>query len=489
MFSSYLPVVVQVIGLVTSLISLASCLVSFQKSLRLSIPEKEKLKFSSMALIFMWRLFTITARVLAIAMFASYFKYWTFVAIGIHWIAMLIWVMRQDTQYCTVEDSEGRVKHNKCQEVCFRILTAFVQIFCFFNLLEGHTRLRCILFYGIVYAENAFFIMAWYIGASMKTSAGWYHLPTLIMVLVGFWFGIFFQVIYYKACHPNNSSVLNSQKRILWCIPYSHLSLTQETQYHSKPSGSVLNRSHLSLNQTTQSYHSMPLEPDKSYIASIANMNDDPIRKTPLPVFHPDRSSTMTDGSSVMSRQSSYNQVSGKPHARVIQKKWQPPERMPAGVEKLNMSRDSSSSVAHYKPLSTDLRGARRPGAKGRPEPTVDPNNQEPLPIHLQGTTTSGGQPQTVSRMLPLQRTPPVLKVANLSQDHAKLDESVTDSDEGSSDSDSDVKDTAPLTNTSRLAVLPIPEEDELPDEGPAEDELPPEAVNEKAPMMKITAL
>ena len=75
----------QCASLAFSLVSVAVSVVSFQKSMRVSQPDKALLTRPAMILMFAWRVLTIGARVTALAMFASKFHYYVFILIGIHW--------------------------------------------------------------------------------------------------------------------------------------------------------------------------------------------------------------------------------------------------------------------------------------------------------------------------------------------------------------------------------------------------------------------
>ncbi|ELU04625.1 hypothetical protein CAPTEDRAFT_173571 [Capitella teleta] len=221
-------VILQVLGLISSMITLATVLVSFQKSLRLSLPEKAKLTFGGMAMQFLWRVCTISTRVLALALFASSFHFYVFVVVAVHWMIMMVWVVKQDTKYCMLSDADGTFHHSRPFEFCFRFLAAFVHIFCFFNLIEGHSRLRCVFYYALIYVENVILVVTWYVTATTNNELSWYYLPSIVVVLFVFWVGIGFQVVYYLCCHPNNLSVLHVRKRIRCCVKCSELSMTEE---------------------------------------------------------------------------------------------------------------------------------------------------------------------------------------------------------------------------------------------------------------------
>ena len=224
----YVTVVLQVAGLLSSWLAITSTLVTYHKSLRLSQPKKSKLRLPGLATMFFWRLFTVASRVMALALFASVFQMAIFGVVGGHWILMLIWMIMLETDYCKLIDGSGKEHSAPLLEFLFRIVGAFIHIFCFFNLIEGHTRLRCATYYAIVYLENAAMVLTWYFVASKETTTTWYFIPALLIVLLGFWFGIMFQILYYKWYHPNNISVLHVRKRIRWCIPCSDLYMCKE---------------------------------------------------------------------------------------------------------------------------------------------------------------------------------------------------------------------------------------------------------------------
>jgi len=161
--------------------------------------------------LFVWRILIIGPRVLAFAVFASCAQYSLFVLCGIHWMVILLWTVMQQTTFCST----------KPQEYCFKAVAAFICIFDFFNLIEGHTRIRYVIYYSIVYCENVAMVIVWYYYRS--TVAGWYRLPVIVSVVGLFWVGIMVQVIYYLVIHPNNKPPYASEKCIRVCVPLSEV--------------------------------------------------------------------------------------------------------------------------------------------------------------------------------------------------------------------------------------------------------------------------
>lgn len=225
----YVSVILQIFSLLSSWITVAWVLVGFQRALRLShYPDRAPLTRPGMAAQFAWRLFTTAARVLAFVMFASHFKAFLFAIVGGHWMLMLACMCLQHTDYCTLQSSSGK-KHPSCfLEMLFRMMAAFIHIFCFFNLIGGHTRLRALVFYTLIYIENAIMIVAWYIGGSTQFEQTWYVVPVFVMVFVGFLCGILFMFIYYVYCHPNKHSTNPRHQKIKPWVKCEHLSLFKD---------------------------------------------------------------------------------------------------------------------------------------------------------------------------------------------------------------------------------------------------------------------
>lgn len=210
----------QSISCVTSLCSVSWCLTAYQNSLRLSLSDKANISRVAMVSMFFWRFFTVGARVVCFSLFASTFSYWIFVVVGSHWSVMFVWILLQNTNFC----------ENSAEEFCFNVVAATVNIFCFFNLLEGHTRLRYTIFYTLVYLENLAMIVTWY--SFHSTEETWYIIPAMVAVLGLFFVGIFFQLIYYVFLHPNNRF---SSKRIRICIPCSELIMEAKAGMYASP--------------------------------------------------------------------------------------------------------------------------------------------------------------------------------------------------------------------------------------------------------------
>ncbi len=175
---------------IVSLSSLAWSLEAYHKALRDSCSQKNKINYLGVTVRIIWRTFTITARVIALALFASQYQWRVFAIVGGHWLLMTTWLVWQDTDFCTT----------RVEEVLFDCVMGAIHVFCFFNLKEGRTRYRALIFYSLMFVENTVLLAMWYLEGGRETM---YAIPAAVFVWGGFFLGIFFMMIYYRFLHPN----------------------------------------------------------------------------------------------------------------------------------------------------------------------------------------------------------------------------------------------------------------------------------------------
>uniref|UniRef100_A0A3Q3J4Z6 XK-related protein n=1 Tax=Monopterus albus TaxID=43700 RepID=A0A3Q3J4Z6_MONAL len=142
----------QCISSLGSLLSLAWVLASYHKLLRDSRDDQRSMSYRGALLHLFWRLFTISSRVLSLALFASLFHIYFGIFVVLHWCAMAFWVVHGGTDFCM----------SKWEEVLFNMVVGIVYIFCWFNVKEGRTRYRMVAYYTVVLAENTILTGLWY---------------------------------------------------------------------------------------------------------------------------------------------------------------------------------------------------------------------------------------------------------------------------------------------------------------------------------------
>ncbi|XP_038659305.1 XK-related protein 7-like [Scyliorhinus canicula] len=175
-----------------SLLSLAWMIASYQKVLRDSRDDKMPMSYKAAITQILWHLFTIAARVIAFSLFASVFQLYFGIFIVSHWCIMTFWIIHGETDFCM----------SKWEEIIYNMVVGIIYIFCWFNVKEGRTRCRMLIYYFITFCENAALTVLWYLYRDSRTT----DFEALIIVCVvfsSFALGIFFMFIYYGALHPN----------------------------------------------------------------------------------------------------------------------------------------------------------------------------------------------------------------------------------------------------------------------------------------------
>uniref|UniRef100_A0A669B5N3 XK-related protein n=2 Tax=Oreochromis TaxID=8139 RepID=A0A669B5N3_ORENI len=83
-----------------SLVSMAWALASYQKALRESRDDKKPISYLAVIIQFCWHFFTIAARVITFALFASVFQLYFGIFIVLHWCIMTFWIVHCETDFC-----------------------------------------------------------------------------------------------------------------------------------------------------------------------------------------------------------------------------------------------------------------------------------------------------------------------------------------------------------------------------------------------------
>uniref|UniRef100_A0A3B4AEL3 XK-related protein n=2 Tax=Periophthalmus magnuspinnatus TaxID=409849 RepID=A0A3B4AEL3_9GOBI len=175
-----------------SLVSLAWALASYQKSLRESREDKRSMSYLGVSLQFCWHFFTMAARVITFALFASVFQLYFGLFIVLHWCVMTFWIVHCETDYCIT----------KWEEIVFDMVVGIIYIFSWFNVKEGRTRFRLFIYYLVILVENAALSTLWYLyRAPHSTDA--FAVPALCVIFSSFFTGVLFMLMYYAFFHPN----------------------------------------------------------------------------------------------------------------------------------------------------------------------------------------------------------------------------------------------------------------------------------------------
>eukprot|EP00066_Takifugu_rubripes_P011767 XP_011601033.1 PREDICTED: XK-related protein 7 isoform X1 [Takifugu rubripes] len=175
-----------------SLISLAWMIASYQKVLRDSRDDKLPMTYKAVVVQILWHLFTIGARTLAFALFASVFQLYFGIFIVAHWCIMTFWIIQGETDFCM----------SKWEEIIYNMMVGVVYIFCWFSVREGRTRCRMLIYSLTVFVENVALTTIWYLYRGSRTSES-YAVIMVCVVASSYALGTFFMFVYYCLLHPD----------------------------------------------------------------------------------------------------------------------------------------------------------------------------------------------------------------------------------------------------------------------------------------------
>ncbi|KAF3860819.1 hypothetical protein F7725_001074 [Dissostichus mawsoni] len=188
-----------------SLVSLAWMIASYQKVLRDSRDDKLSMSYKAVITQMLWHFFTIGARTVAFALFASVFQLYFGIFIVSHWCAlsdlmqrvwvhndkcvMTFWIIQGETDFCM----------SKWEEIIYNMVVGIIYIFCWFNVKEGQSRFRMTVYYSVTLAENVALTAAWYTYRGQQTSDS-SALVVVCLVACSFALGTFFMLCTTAGC-------------------------------------------------------------------------------------------------------------------------------------------------------------------------------------------------------------------------------------------------------------------------------------------------
>uniref|UniRef100_A0A6I8N8L1 XK-related protein n=1 Tax=Ornithorhynchus anatinus TaxID=9258 RepID=A0A6I8N8L1_ORNAN len=174
-----------------SLVSLAWMIASYQKVLRDSRDDKRPMSYKGAVVQVLWHLFTIAARAVAFALFASVSRLYFAIFLVAHWSLMTLWIIQGETDFCT----------SKWEEAVYNMMVGIVYVFSWFNVKEGSSCCRMGVYYSLALLENAALTGFWYYHHGLNSD--FQALLLVCAVACCFALGVFFMLVYYCLLHPN----------------------------------------------------------------------------------------------------------------------------------------------------------------------------------------------------------------------------------------------------------------------------------------------
>ncbi|XP_042874696.1 XK-related protein 6-like [Penaeus japonicus] len=179
------------IGCITSLVSLAWGVTAYARGSRFTSLKKANITMFGSFVLLLWHLFSISARVTAMVLFASIFRPFLFIFCGVHWLIMVMWLMARR--------SLGSVCSTLPGEIGLSFVLGIIYIFVFINEKDEPTMKKYIFYYVLCGIENTIMVTVWLVYAD---TAVWYYIPGVIFHFTAFILGLILMGIYYGLLHP-----------------------------------------------------------------------------------------------------------------------------------------------------------------------------------------------------------------------------------------------------------------------------------------------
>ena len=220
-----------IVSTALSLFSVCWALASFSKNIRRQNVHKLVLTWLGVIFQFLWRLGTVTSRVLALSVYATVYGNWVFLVIILHWFSMLMWLISPKNIF------HGE-KMSAVKKVGYSAVIAVVYVFCYINVQEVNSRQKVIIYYVTMFLENTLLLSVWLI--AVREEDFWYKDMTISIVFAAFVVGLLFMSLYYRYFHVKKLSYAYESGA---STPASHrdvrsASLVYGSNYYSTPSAS-----------------------------------------------------------------------------------------------------------------------------------------------------------------------------------------------------------------------------------------------------------
>jgi len=180
-----------------SLVLFSFNLLIYARYIRLADRESHQLKWLCLGALFffLWRLFMLASRILALALFASCSRRYVFVVVGIHFLVSYVLLWRQECEY---------FESQPIKQKFFRCAIAYVHVFCFFPLEGKDTRRFGYPYYVLVLIENIVMV-TWWTFVTTEYSLQ-FKIAMVLAECLTFFTGIVSLTLFYRCFHPSAAS-------------------------------------------------------------------------------------------------------------------------------------------------------------------------------------------------------------------------------------------------------------------------------------------
>lgn len=182
---------VQFVSIAASTTSMAWMVVDYHRSLRSFVPDKAKQTWSSSVVYFLWNLLLIAPRVAALALFSSVLPALIAPHFALIWVVFVMWAWRQQTDF--MDSAAG--------EWLYRATVGLIWYFSWFNVAEGRTRGRSIIYHSFITVDCVILLATWWSYRDAVQSQS-YSVALAVSVPLVYVCGLLLKSLYYCVFHP-----------------------------------------------------------------------------------------------------------------------------------------------------------------------------------------------------------------------------------------------------------------------------------------------
>ncbi|XP_041933497.1 XK-related protein 8.3 [Alosa sapidissima] len=182
---------IQCVSVVASTTSIAWMVVDYHRSLRSFLPDKAKQAWASSVIYFLWNLLLIAPRVACVALFTSVLSHYIALHFLLVWPTLVLWAWRQGTDF--MDSPAG--------ERLYRATVGLIWYFSWFNVAEGSTRVRSIIYHSFMIADGAILLVTWWYYRDTELTQS-YAIIMVLAIPVCYTLGLLLKTLYYCYFHP-----------------------------------------------------------------------------------------------------------------------------------------------------------------------------------------------------------------------------------------------------------------------------------------------
>lgn len=177
--------------MVASTTSIAWMVVDYHRSLRSFLPDKAKQAWTSSLIYFLWNLLLIAPRVACVALFASVLSYFIALHFLLVWPVLVLWACLQKTDF--MDSPAG--------EWLYRATVGLIWYFSWFNVTEGTTKSRSIIYHCFMMTDSTILLLTWWHYRDTELTQS-YALIMILVIPICYIVGLLTKTLYYCYFHP-----------------------------------------------------------------------------------------------------------------------------------------------------------------------------------------------------------------------------------------------------------------------------------------------